>query len=87
MSEPHWGEFEQRKAAVADDSVAQCAARLFMGPDGQDLLAFLRRETKERALGPEASDGALRYLEGQRALVQRIETLIDRGLKALQAKK
>lgn len=54
-------------------------ARCFSGPQGEVALAYLRRMTFERFLGPEASEAALRHLEGQRQLVATISTLIERG--------
>jgi hypothetical protein len=35
--------------------------------------------TLERALGPDASDAALRQLEGQRRLVLTMRALVNRG--------
>jgi len=60
-------------------AASRAAARLFATPDGRLLLAHLRRLTCERVLGPEVSDAALRFLEGQRALVRRLESLIATG--------
>lgn len=54
-------------------------ARYFAGPDGGMVLGYLRALTVERVLGPQASDAALRQLEGQRQLLHSIEALIDRG--------
>ena len=53
--------------------------RCFRSPDGQRVLAHLRKMTLERALGPAAPDTLLRHLEGQRQLVAHIENLIARG--------
>lgn len=54
-------------------------ARCFARREGTVALAYLRRTTLERALGPDASEAALRHLEGQRQLVARIAALIERG--------
>ena len=54
-------------------------ARLFAHPDGKEVLAHLKHMTQERILPPSASDGELRFLEGQRALVGLIEALIHQG--------
>ena len=43
------------------------------------VLGFLKAMTLERAVGPEASDAALRHLEGQRQLVTTILALVARG--------
>lgn len=54
-------------------------ARLFRHPEGAEVLAYLKRITQERILSPTVSDGELRYLEGQRALVALILSLIHQG--------
>ncbi|WP_188261016.1 hypothetical protein [Azospirillum tabaci] len=54
-------------------------ARCFAGPDGARVLATLKAMTLERTLGPDASDAALRDLEGQRRLVALILALAARG--------
>lgn len=55
--------------------------RLFKTRGGKMVLDYLRSVTVERALGIDATDGQIRYLEGQRALVKQIENLIKRGEK------
>lgn len=65
-------------APAADPAPAELApacARLFATADGKLLLAHLRRTTVDRTLGASAGDAALRMLEGQRALVLRLEAL------------
>ncbi len=54
-------------------------ARLFLSEDGKKALAYLQFTTFQRALGVNASDQQLRYMEGQRAMVAMILRLIDRG--------
>ena len=54
-------------------------ARCFAGPDGVRVLGTLKAMTLERTLGPDASDAALRDLEGQRRLVAIILALTARG--------
>lgn len=54
-------------------------ARCFAGDEGERALAHLRAVTLERACAPDASDAALRHLDGQRALVLHIQSLIHRG--------
>ncbi len=56
-------------------------AKTFAGPFGEMVLSHLRKITIERTLGPNATDAELRTIEGQRALVHVIETLILRGRK------
>lgn len=74
-----WDWFGPGPAAAPVDpgppELARACARLFATPDGRLLLAHLRRITLHRALGPSASDAALRGLEGQRALVLTLEAL------------
>lgn len=53
--------------------------RVFSSAEGRRVLHHLRALTRERVLGPDASDAQLRHLEGQRALVQHIEALMERG--------
>lgn len=59
--------------------LAKSAATCFAGAHGRQLLAYLRNITVERTLGPDMDDAHLRYLEGQRQLVQHISSLIERG--------
>lgn len=63
----------------SESDPAPAFARCFVGPDGQRVLATLKAMTLERALGPDASDAALRHLEGQRLLVATILALAARG--------
>lgn len=79
--DPGWGWFEP--PAPPDNSqrlaLARAFARAFSGADGELALSHLRALTLERCLGPEASDSALRCLEGQRLLAAHILSLVDRG--------
>jgi hypothetical protein len=54
-------------------------ARLFASDDGQKVLSFLRVSVNGRVSGPEASESALRYYDGQRGLLQTINGLIEQG--------
>ncbi len=54
-------------------------ARTFSGASGRAVIAHLRKITIERVLGPHATDGELRTIEGARALVHQIENMIERG--------
>lgn len=69
------------KTAPDEDAVslARDFVRTFEGKAGQRVLAYLRRQTVERAMGANANDAALRLIEGQRLLVLKIEALIARG--------
>ncbi len=71
-------------SAPAGDSdrggeLARRVARLFATPDGEALLAHLRKLTLDRCLGPESTPDALRHLEGQRHLVLNLLALAARG--------
>ena len=66
-------------AAAADADPAPSFARCFAGRDGERVLAVLRAMTLDRAMGPDASEAALRHLEGQRQLVATILALVARG--------
>tara|TARA_X000001036_G_scaffold429845_1_gene461629 strand:+ start:355 stop:648 length:294 start_codon:yes stop_codon:yes gene_type:complete len=59
--------------------IEKAYARLFASDDGQKVLAHLQVVTFQRALGPEAADQQLRYMEGQRSMVATILRMIDRG--------
>lgn len=61
------------------EATARAFARCFRTTDGQHVLSHLRRVTLDRTLGPATSDAALRYLEGQRALVANVLALVERG--------
>ena len=78
--------FQRRRLPDAPDpqrhdlrDIEKSYARLFSTPDGQRVLAHLNAHTFMRALGMDASDQSLRYLEGQRALLAMILRLIERG--------
>lgn len=74
-----WLDSVTAPAERSDEDPAPAFARCFAGPDGQRVLAMLKAMTLERALGPDASDAALRHLEGQRVLVATISALAARG--------
>jgi|GEM_PF-1069425 len=59
--------------------IEKAFARLFSTTDGQAVLGYLNGQTFMRALGIDAPDSTLRYLEGQRALLSSILRLIERG--------
>jgi len=63
----------------ARDRLARACARVFRDQDGAVVLEHLRGLTTDRVLGPEASDAALRTLEGQRALIAHLTRLIAEG--------
>jgi len=59
--------------------LARQTARLFASPEGEALLAHLRKITLDRCLGPDSGEPALRHLEGQRHLVLHLLSLAARG--------
>lgn len=61
------------------EDIASVFSRLFQSDDGKRALAHLQAITYERSLGPDASNEALRYLEGQRSMIGLIFRLIDQG--------
>ena len=69
------------KQMPRQDDIHKVFARLFLSEDGKRVLAHLQNLTFERSLGAEASDAALRYSEGQRALLVLIFRLVDQGRK------
>ncbi len=64
---------------ASDNDLARAFTRCFRGPDGERVIEHLRQTTLGRALGPAATDNLLRHTEGQRQLVARILSLIERG--------
>ncbi len=77
-----WRWFEETGNPVDSESqpgIEKCFARCFARADGRQVLDHLRAMTTERVLGPDASDAALRHLEGQRHLVAAIAGLVARG--------
>jgi len=77
---------EERAAAAADRrrrerELDAAFASTFASPAGEKVLAWLGSITFGRVMGPEASDGALRHLEGQRYVVQIIMERVNRGRK------
>ncbi|MBR4926731.1 MAG: hypothetical protein IKY98_00215 [Alphaproteobacteria bacterium] len=60
-------------------NVTHCFVRLFSTNDGKQVLNHLKTLTKERVLAPDCSEAELRFLEGQRFLVNQIETWIRQG--------
>ncbi|TVR97363.1 MAG: hypothetical protein EA406_09890 [Rhodospirillales bacterium] len=63
----------------AGPELARAFARCFRTDDGETVLCHLRGLTVERAVGPDVSDQALRFLEGQRQLVNYVTNLVKRG--------
>ncbi len=59
--------------------ISRCFARVFSHHDAHCILQHLRKSTRERVFGPTVSEATLRYVEGQRALVAYMETMIERG--------
>jgi hypothetical protein len=74
-----WRWFDGAGAEPKDQETAAAFARCFSTPDGARVLGTLTAMTLSRALGPEASDAALRQLEGQRRLVLTVRALAERG--------
>ncbi len=77
-----WSFLNDRPGDVILDempAIARAFARCFRTNEGDKVLSYLQKMTKGRVLTASASDAEMRYLEGQRALVTHIETLIERG--------
>ena len=77
-----WSWFEPAAPAEPEiDPIELCRtfARCFQGRDGEIALGHLKRTILDRRLPPEASDRALRHLEGQRAAVAYLRALVTRG--------
>lgn len=65
----------------AREDAPRIFARLFAQDDGVRVLAYLRATINARAAGPEASEAMLRHIDGQRALLQTVQGLIEQGRK------
>ena len=59
------------------NDVARHFAQCFKTPSGRQVLAYLQQITTKRALPPSATEAELRALEASRALVLRIDRLIE----------
>jgi hypothetical protein len=80
-----WADFEREREpqkVVGADTIDDVCARVFMSADGQALLTFMRRATREAVLNPAFSESALWFLEGQRHLVAQLEKHMAAGLRA-----
>lgn len=66
-------------AVIARDDAARLMARLFQTEDGRKVMAYLRALLLPRVGGPEATDAALRYQDGQRSVLTLIQGFIDQG--------
>ena len=81
----NWDDLNRPKRRLSPEQEAeqkrvnQLFARVFGTPDGLEALALLRSSTVEKGFGPDASERALLYLEGQRQLVRVIETRVANG--------
>ncbi|MGE5503550.1 MAG: hypothetical protein ACM31L_03920 [Actinomycetota bacterium] len=76
-----WGGLDPSPPPAEADGLdlARRFARVFGTGDGEAVLAHLEALSLGRCLGPDASDAALRHLEGQRHLVHHIRQLVARG--------
>lgn len=80
--DPGWSWLEPAARPAGDDqslALARACARVFADTEGEWVLAHLKGLTLDRCLSPDASDAALRCLEGQRQLVLHILSLVARG--------
>ena len=71
--------FEPDVIAPARDDAPRIFARLFASDDGTKVLAYLRGTVNTRVAGPEAPEALLHFQDGQRALLQTIQSLILQG--------
>lgn len=66
-------------AAMNTRDVEILYARLFSSEDGQKVLTHLQLANMQRSAGANVTEAQLRHNEGQRALVQNILRLVQRG--------
>lgn len=77
-----WAWFEDQDSptrAAGELDLCRAFARCFAGPDGQQVLAHLRRLILDRRVGPSATNAELWYLEGQRGAIAYVLGMIERG--------
>lgn len=74
-----WAWFERAEAADEPATVRNAFVRAFASDAGREVLEHLRQATIERRLPPDAPSALLRFVEGQRSLVARIERLAASG--------
>lgn len=75
-----WADLQDDAAEVSLEDLqydAACAA-VQATPDGARMFDLMHRMTTFRVLAPNASDGALRELEGQRRFVAILEGRVER---------
>lgn len=70
---------EPETIVVSRDDAPRIFARTFSSDDGRLALSYLRATVNARVSGPEAGEAALRYHDGQRGLLQTINTLVEQG--------
>ncbi len=71
--------FEPAIVPPAREDAPRIFARVFGNDDGQKVLAYLRSTINARVAGPEGTEAALRYQDGQRGLIQTIQGLAEQG--------
>ena len=64
---------------LEQQDIKRIFARTFSTEDGKKALAYLQYFICHRSLPAETSHEALRYMEGQRALVSTIQRFTDQG--------
>jgi hypothetical protein len=77
-----WTWFETAVVATEDpeeQELRRAFARCFSSADGRLVMETLERLMLNRRLSPNASNGELRHLEGQRFAVAYIATMAARG--------
>lgn len=70
---------EAAAPSISREDAPLIFARAFSSDDGQRALSYLRGIVNTRIAGPDGSEGALRYYDGQRGLLQTITTLIEQS--------
>ena len=62
---------------MEQQEIKRLFVRAFASEDGKKALAYLRHFTSHRSFNPETSNETLRFMEGQRALINTIQKLSD----------
>ncbi|HKK31456.1 MAG TPA: hypothetical protein VKA18_13810 [Alphaproteobacteria bacterium] len=70
-----WGWFDTATGDSPVEPLRDDFVRTFGSGSGARVLTYLRQQTIERQVPPEAGEALLRHVEGQRQLVRMIERL------------
>ncbi|MEY5100868.1 MAG: hypothetical protein RJA36_3587 [Pseudomonadota bacterium] len=76
-----WPDLEPVTPDGKPSELSRSYARTFANPNGEAVMADLRRRFLDREVPPSASDAELRHHEGARSVVRAILRQIEQGQK------